>query len=164
MIDSSVLFGMDGIIYGMARPFFLFKWNYVITERSNEMFKWSQHWRHRRPHTQLPNHNVRTFNASEGWLEGESLLILSQFFSYCSSPVLIKTYCTSAFALHIILDKFFNMCRFLFWDLLEDNLFFFFFCYFYTVSARYSNGTGRTWLEEKKSHIKHTWKTSLFVS
>lgn len=64
---------------------------------------------------------------------------------------------------HIILDKFFNMCRFLFWDLLEDNLFFFF-CYFYTVSARYSNGTGRTWLEEKKSHIKHTWKTSLFVS
>lgn len=97
MIDSSVLFGMDGIIYGMARPFFLFKWNYVITERSNEMFKWSQHWRHRRPHTQLPNHNVRTFNASEGWLEGESLLILSQFFSYCSSPVLIKTYCTSAF-------------------------------------------------------------------
>lgn len=42
----------------------------IVTDGCNQKFQLYKLWRHRGPHTQLPDYHVGTFNAPERWLEG----------------------------------------------------------------------------------------------
>lgn len=53
------------------------------TDGFKPLFEWSEHGRCRSPHIQIPDHDVRTFNVPEGWLEGR----LSFSFLAFSSPL-----------------------------------------------------------------------------